>query len=110
MKIVVAKKIITTLEKQIDRKFSYECNSSSDQDVFGQPIGYIEGRLTENGGNPSYDNRFLVLIKDISDQIMFDSESIHRISVINKKFNSLRDYHRDEFIRNVDFEIKMLKQ
>lgn len=109
MKYIITKQIVNTLERRINNKFDYECNSFSLEEAFIQPISYIKARLNENEGKPSYDSRFLELILDRSYHKGFDRDTTHKLSVIDKKFNSLRDYHRDEYIRDVELEIKTLK-
>lgn len=101
--------MVKTLERRINNKFDYECNSFSPEEAFIQPIGYIKGRFNENDGKPSYDSRFLELILDKSYHKVFDRDTTHKFSEINKKFNSLRDYHRDEYLRDVELELKTLK-
>lgn len=109
MKYIITKQIVNKLESRINHKFNYECNSFNSDEAFMQPIDYIKGRFNENEGNPVYDQRFLQLILEKSYYKGFDMDTNHKLSVINKKFNSLRDYHRDEFLRAVEVEIKTLK-
>ncbi len=110
MRYLITKKFVNLLENFINSKFNNECNSLSIEEAFVQPIAYIKERLNENDGKPSYDGRFLELILNNCQNQIFDHDSIHKLSEIDKKYNALRDYHRNEFLSNVESEIKKLKQ